>query len=719
MRLPVLVTLAITLSAAQDASAALQFSWGNPTPQGNPIRALVMEDDLVGTAVGDFGTTLRTTDGGVTWTDLTDLEAFLPDLEDVILDGSGALLAVGDAPGIFRSTDGGATWTPVANPSTGTVWDLFRHDASTLTAVGDGGRIYRSTDDGATWTLLAGLGGQELGDQWWLDLDRGYVTGPARVRRTTDGGATWAPVPGIDDSTFFTGDIRFLDEMNGWVLVDFDTFRTTDGGATWFSKHGPFGSGPIYQHEALFVDENTRWVGTRGEGAEIWKTVDDGEHWTQQYQDQIVIGVTDLVRLSTGVVLVSTEAGDLLRSTDDGATWTNFSEIRGADYRWSLDLVESRADGRMFAGGGSDWIQSDDYGATWFAPATNPGVLRATAIANHGDTWFVGGSPTHGQSRISHSTDDGATWESVSLSPTYAGDAVSISAPADGVAFAATYGGSSINHVFRTTDSGASWELANTGVPANVRLFAIYFVDASNGYVGGGNFGAGLWRTTDGGDTWTDVGPNGFGNDEITDMYWMDVNTGVAAGLGGVYRTTNGGLDWTHPLTDGFFNLEFENDLHGYVRELGPLVYETWDGGITWDAIDIPLRPSYENVAAVPGGFVTVGFNRTVFRAVESDPADVADGAGSPFGGASPAHPVHAFPNPTLGPTELRFQAETSGVYTVSVFDVSGRLESSWRTFVDGGTGSVHWQAPQSGTWFVRVQTPSGAVQTGRIVRVR
>ena len=716
------ICLAVTLitAATHPASAAFEFSWGNPTPQGNPIRALVMENDLVGTAVGDFGTTLRTTDGGVTWTDLTDLGGFLPHLNDVVLDGSGALLAVGSAPGVFRSTDDGATWSAVSNPSTGAIWDLFRNDPTTLTAVGDGGRIYRSTDDGATWSVLASLGGQELGDQWWLDEDRGYVTGPLRVRRTTDGGSTWQPVPGVDEATFFTGDIRFLDEMNGWILVDFDTFRTTDGGTTWFPKHGAFGQGPIYQHEALFVDETTRWVGTRGEGAEIWKTTDDGVTWTQQYMDQIVVGITDLVRLSDETLLVSTEAGDLLRSTDDGTTWSNFCVIRGQDYRWSLDVVASRADGRMFAGGGTDWIQSDDFGATWFVPATNPGVLRATSIAHRGTHWYVGGTPTHGQSRVSRSTDDGTTWESVPLSTTYAGDAVGISAPADGVAFAATYGGSSINYVFRTTDSGASWELANSGLPANVRFFAIDFVDASTGYVGGGNFGAMLWRTTDGGVSWTNIQPNGFGNDEITDMHWMDARTGVAVGLGGIYRTTDGGANWSHPLTDGFYRLDFESDLHGYVRELGPTVFETWDGGVTWDAVEIPLTPYYEDIAAIPGGFVTVGFNRTVFRALEADPADVAQGDdGTSLETAVHTQPVHGFPNPTDGLTTLSFRAESSGTYTISVFDVTGRLESSWSEFVAKGSGSVRWQAPGTGTWFVRVQDPAGGTHIGRIVRYR
>ncbi len=63
---------ALSLVAACPASAAVQVSqsgwqWGNPTPQGNTIRAM----DFVagrGYAIGDDGTALRTDDGGATWT---------------------------------------------------------------------------------------------------------------------------------------------------------------------------------------------------------------------------------------------------------------------------------------------------------------------------------------------------------------------------------------------------------------------------------------------------------------------------------------------------------------------------------------------------------------------------------------------------------------------------------------------------------------------------
>src|SRR4051794_26549827 len=43
------------------------WRWGNPLPQGNTIRVLAFNGGT-GYAAGDFGTLLKTTDAGQTWT---------------------------------------------------------------------------------------------------------------------------------------------------------------------------------------------------------------------------------------------------------------------------------------------------------------------------------------------------------------------------------------------------------------------------------------------------------------------------------------------------------------------------------------------------------------------------------------------------------------------------------------------------------------------------
>src|ERR1041384_784712 len=49
-------------------NARTQWVWQNPRPQGNPLHGVSFVQTNHGTAVGDYGTIVRTTDGGRTWT---------------------------------------------------------------------------------------------------------------------------------------------------------------------------------------------------------------------------------------------------------------------------------------------------------------------------------------------------------------------------------------------------------------------------------------------------------------------------------------------------------------------------------------------------------------------------------------------------------------------------------------------------------------------------
>src|SRR2546423_10197737 len=75
MRRLILAVLALVLAlgAAMTAQAAdvtvghSGWNWGNPLPQGNTLRAVEF-DGALGFAAGDFGTLVRTADGGASWT---------------------------------------------------------------------------------------------------------------------------------------------------------------------------------------------------------------------------------------------------------------------------------------------------------------------------------------------------------------------------------------------------------------------------------------------------------------------------------------------------------------------------------------------------------------------------------------------------------------------------------------------------------------------------
>ena len=203
-------------SACPDAQAQVQASqsgwqWGNPTPQGNTIRAL----DFIagrGYAIGDDGTALRTDDGGATWTglatgtsqDLTRVQAVTPDVL-VILGGDGCV--------VRRSDDGGTTFRKIyvlaetncpekvsaayfVNPQIGYL--LLRN-----------GNVLRTTDGGESFgrgTAIPGTPGSSGGGQGvpadaiFTTPDAGvvFLNGTNTAFRTTDAGASWTPEPDVE-----------------------------------------------------------------------------------------------------------------------------------------------------------------------------------------------------------------------------------------------------------------------------------------------------------------------------------------------------------------------------------------------------------------------------------------------------------------------------------------------------------------------------------------
>jgi hypothetical protein len=101
--------------------------------------------------------------------------------------------------GIARSTDGGATWTKVSDlRPTGRV--MVHHRGAGWWLHEDG--ILVSKDRGATWTARGGKVSAWFGPYFGKDENHLVVVGKAGFHETTDGGETWtlaAPLPDVKD----------------------------------------------------------------------------------------------------------------------------------------------------------------------------------------------------------------------------------------------------------------------------------------------------------------------------------------------------------------------------------------------------------------------------------------------------------------------------------------------------------------------------------------
>ena len=200
----------------------------------------------------------ETTDGGMTWTNITDR---VTGPEPVGICGlwiadSSTIYGVGrwNGPAVFiRSTDGGDTWESESlEPMATGLVDVFFFDEARGLVIGGKGVGNSVAEQEASVTVI--LGTDDGGDTWDVRYESttpgtwgwkfsfptpqiGYaaVQGPSprgTVLKTTDGGQTWVELT-VAEPAGFSG-IGFADADLGWVGADLDlAFETRDGGATW------------------------------------------------------------------------------------------------------------------------------------------------------------------------------------------------------------------------------------------------------------------------------------------------------------------------------------------------------------------------------------------------------------------------------------------------------------------------------------------------------
>ena len=260
--------------------------------------------------------------------------------------------------------------------------------------------------------------------------------------------------------------------------------------------------------------------------------------------------------------------GIVARSVDGGAHWT-LHHVPGAD---SLDLRSIAAlgpDAAVAASAGpaengqARMFRTTDGGATWtqvYATSQKGVFLDALAFwdADHG---IALSDPIDGTLFLLVTDDGGRSWSRVPP------DALPAALPGE-AAFAASgtcvavwgtndvwigTGGGARARVYRSSDRGRSWRVADTPVHAGSSasgIFALAFRDADHGVAVGGDYtkphGAtvNVALTDDGGRTWH-AAPGMLVQAYLSGVAWQGSGPVVAVGLAGTARSNNGGASWT------------------------------------------------------------------------------------------------------------------------------------------------------------------------------
>lgn len=326
----------------------------------------------------------------------------------------------------------------------------------------------------------------------------------------------------------------------------------------------------------------------------------------------------------------------------------------------SLALDPNRTDTLYAAAASGGLWRSTDAGETFHSvwPDSRTQAMGAVATAPDGTLYAGTGEPNPGGGSITYegtglyrSRDGGRTWTSLGLRDSGAISAITID-PADPrriyvAAAGSLYNGGGDRGVYRSDDSGSTWERILAGaneftgateiVVDGDRLYAVLWDKRRRPDLRTyGGVGSGVFRSTDGGESWqrlggglpaagSDVGRIGLG--VAGDRLYAIVNK-ASGPFEGFYASTDGGDNWTRTpdnqaLTDSqssfgwwFGKVWIDPRDTEHVHVAGVALLTTKDGGATWTADDTSMHVDHHAMMWDPRrpGRVYLGNDGGVYR---------------------------------------------------------------------------------------------------------
>ena len=369
-------------------------------------------------------------------------------------------------------------------------------------------------------------------------------------------------------------------------------FRSTDNGTNWIAVNNGLAGQEVV---SLAADGTSLFAGASGT---VFRSLNSGGTWSEvsnglpQYLSRVhALLVARRSPIGTDV-FAATSLG-VFCSSDSGDHWAP----TGMADREVFALASQ--DSLLFAATQQHIMISSNGGVNWTAgnPIGTDGHI--SSLAMRGTSLFAGsaiyndwyGSYRYG---VQRSTDNGASWELAALQNT----------PVHTLAFcdSCLYAGTD-NGVFVSTDNGTNWSAANLGLTARsvtsvARCGSLIFVGTSQG----------VFRSRDSGSTWDAAGlSNHDVSSLLLDGKFLLAGFSVGAFDCIMYRSSDSGATWTgvdidlSRSIDGFtacgVSAFGRNDtvLFAGVPDRGTIdggVYESADQGVHWKRADAGLITS-------------------------------------------------------------------------------------------------------------------------------
>ncbi|MBN8586255.1 MAG: T9SS type A sorting domain-containing protein [Ignavibacteria bacterium] len=322
--------------------------------------------------------------------------------------------------------------------------------------------------------------------------------------------------------------------------------------------------------------------------------------------------------------------GMMMKTEDGGQTWFEI-QSNTVQNLWKTSAVDG--DTIVVVGNGGTILKSSDAGTTWQPMQSGTTTDLFGVYAREDGTGFAVGR----NGSIFKSTDHGSNWEVVIQN--HGNDLRAISMYADNGVIVGDK-----NHIFFTTDAGATWNAPNTVLPFELSFRFVRVIDHTTVFAT--STVGDIIKSIDGGNSWNIVYSNSA-HDALYRVNFVRGNIVCVGDNGKIIISQDMGETWLEinsGISTDLYCLNFADDLTGYAAGENGVMLKTVDGGFSWEVINYTLHKLDEPKTSHYENMVTNNFK------LEQN-----------------------YPNPFNPETKINFYLPVNGNTSLKVYDISGR----------------------------------------------